>query len=125
MKTVAIISSGLCGAGAISDYLLSRNDFVSPFKKNVDYKQDYEFRLVSDPFGIDHLYKNFCNIFSINNAAYTFNQFKKYTQNLKKLKDVKSNQKIYKKYFFKHLEVYIKKIIKYFTLAYLNILEFQ
>ena len=70
MKTVVIVSPGLSGAGAVSDYLLSRADFVSPFKKSVDYKQDYEFRVVSDPFGIDHLYKSFYQNFSINNAAY-------------------------------------------------------
>ena len=46
MKVVVIVSPGLSGAGAISDYLLSREDFVSPFKKDVDYKQDYEFRIV-------------------------------------------------------------------------------
>jgi len=112
MKTVVIVSPGLSGAGAVSDYLLSRADFVSPFKKSVDYKQDYEFRVVSDPFGIDHLYKSFYQNFSINNAAYAHSQFKKYIQNLKKLKDIKSGEKIYNDDFFYNVEKYLKKIIK-------------
>lgn len=111
MKTVIIVSSGLSGAGAISDYLLSRDDFVSPFKKDVDYKQDYEFRILHDPFGIEHLYKNFYKDFSINNAAYAFAQFKLYTNNLKKLKDVKTKKKIYSDLFFSELSIYLKKII--------------
>ena len=112
MKVVVIVSPGLSGAGAVSDYLLSRTDFISPFKKNVDYKQDYEFRIVSDPFGIDHLYRNFYQNFSINNAAYAYSQFKKYVQNLRKLKDVKSKKKIYNEEFFINIEKYLKKIVK-------------
>tara|TARA_B100000963_G_scaffold362021_2_gene402168 strand:- start:10350 stop:11327 length:978 start_codon:yes stop_codon:yes gene_type:complete len=112
MKIAIITSAGLSGAGAISDYLLSREDFVSPFKKKVDYKQDYEFRILHDPFGIEHLYNSFYKNFSVNNAAYAFHQFCLYTKNLKNLKDVKTNKKIYSDNFFLELTKYTKKIIK-------------
>lgn len=111
MKVVTVVSAGLSGAGAISDYLLSRKDFVSPFKKNPDYKQDYEFRILHDPFGIEHLYKNFYENFSINNAAFAYYQFKNYTENLKNLKDVKTKKKIYSNLFFSELTKYINNIV--------------
>lgn len=112
MKIVIVTSAGLSGAGAISDYLLSRSDFTSPFKNKLDYKQDYEFRMVADPFGIDHLYQNFYENFSINNAAYSLFQFTNYINNLKKIKDVLSKKPIYNKFFFDQVELYKKKIVK-------------
>ena len=42
---------GNSGAGLIHDYLLGRDDFKSPF-----FGQ--EFRLISDPYGIENLYNN-------------------------------------------------------------------
>ena len=39
---VVVISPGLSGAGLISDYLLNRNDFASPFNL------ESEFRLLHD-----------------------------------------------------------------------------
>ena len=111
MKVVTVVSTGLSGAGAISDYLLSRDDFVSPFKKNVDYKQDYEFRILHDPFGIEHLYSNFYENFSINNAAFAFSQFNSYVNNLKNLKDVNTKKKIYSNFFFNELSKYINNIV--------------
>ena len=58
MKTVIVLGSGNSGAGAIHDYLQSRNDFQSPFKGK-------EFRLVNDPNGLDELYNNLYKNFSI------------------------------------------------------------
>lgn len=112
MKIAIVTSAGLSGAGAVSDYLLSRKDFVSPFKKNVDYKQDYEFRILHDPFGIEHLYNSFYKNFSINNAAYAFHHFCLYANNLKNLKDVETKKMIYSENFFFELSNYIKKIVK-------------
>lgn len=112
MKIVIVTSAGLSGAGAISDYLLSRSDFTSPFKNKLDYKQDYELRMVADPFGIDHLYQNFYENFSINNAAYSLFQFTNYINNLKKIKDVLSKKPIYNKFFFDQVDLYKKKIVK-------------
>jgi hypothetical protein len=112
MKVAIVTSAGLSGAGAISDYLLSRKDFVSPFKKDVDYKQDYEFRILHDPFGIEHVYTNFYKNFSINNAAYAYHQFCLYINNLKNLKDVETKETIYHKTFFLEFSKYLKKIVK-------------
>ncbi len=112
MKVAIVTSAGLSGAGAISDYLLSRKDFVSPFKKDVDYKQDYEFRILHDPFGVEHLYKSFYKNFSINNAAYAYQQFCFYINNLKNLKDVNTKQMIYHKFFFLEFSKYLKKIVR-------------
>ena len=44
MKTVIVLGSGNSGAGAIKDYLMSRDDFQSPFI-------DQEFRIINDPDG--------------------------------------------------------------------------
>ena len=46
MKTVIVLGSGNSGAGGVHDYLLSRNDFQSPFSGK-------EFRIVNDPDGLD------------------------------------------------------------------------
>ena len=46
MKTVIVLGSGNSGAGAIHDYLLSRDDFQSP-------SSGKELRVVNDPDGID------------------------------------------------------------------------
>ena len=42
MKTVIVLGSGNSGAGAIKDFLMSRNDFQSPFGNQ-------EFRIINDP----------------------------------------------------------------------------
>ena len=44
---VIVTSVGNSGGGAIHDYLLSRQDFVSPFLGE-------EFRLISDPYGLEN-----------------------------------------------------------------------
>ena len=50
MRKLKVItaSPGLSGAGLIFDYLLSRKDFVSPFKKIPDGDQQTEFRFISE-----------------------------------------------------------------------------
>ena len=59
MKTVIVLGSGNSGAGAVHDYLLSRNDFQSPFSGK-------EFRIVNDPDGLDELYNSLYKNFSLN-----------------------------------------------------------
>ena len=49
-KTVIVVSPGNSGGGVIHDYLLSRKDFFSPF-------QGEEFRLITDPYGLENLHK--------------------------------------------------------------------
>ena len=68
-QIVIIITSGNSGGGAIHDFLLSRFDFTSPF-------QGEEFRLIADPYGIENLYNNFINNFSLNNSSEAFTNLK-------------------------------------------------
>mgnify|MGYP003956298019 CR=1 FL=1 len=111
---VLIASPGLSGAGLIYDYLLSRNDFTSPFKNYPDDDQQTEFRFVSDPGGLNSLYHGLYKNFSVNNSSYVFKEFEKYINKLKKLSIKKKNKKkfIYTKDFFTEVEKFKKKIIK-------------
>ena len=74
MKIFIVLGSRNSGAGAIHDYLLSREDFFSPFNGK-------EFRLVNDPDGIDELYNSFYDNFSINGCANKLNNFDLFTKN--------------------------------------------
>ena len=67
MKKIKVITSspGLSGAGLIFDYLLDREDFVSPFKNFPNEDQQSEFRFISDPGGLNSLYEGFYKNFSI------------------------------------------------------------
>ena len=62
MKTVIVLGTGNSGAGAIHDYLSSREDFQSPF-------DGAEFRIVNDPDGIDELYNSLYKNFSLNGCS--------------------------------------------------------
>ena len=73
------MGSGNSGAGALHDYLVSRQDSFSPFN-------GYEFRLINDPDGLDWLYNSLYTNFNINNCALSFLRFKRYIQRL-----IKSN----------------------------------
>ena len=116
MKKIKVITSspGLSGAGLIFDYLLDREDFVSPFKNFPDEDQQAEFRFVTDPGGLNSLYYGFYENFSINNCAYVFDEFNKYLNKLKKLSIKKNNNKIflYNNRFFKEIEIFKKKVIR-------------
>ena len=76
---VITLGSGNSGCGAVHDYLRLRNDFSAPFL-------GHEFRLINDPDGIDNLYQNFYENFTINNAALAFERFKLYSNQLVKSK---------------------------------------
>ncbi len=104
MKTIIVLGSGNSGAGAIRDYLMTRQDFQSPFGKQ-------EFRIINDPDGLNDLYFNLYENFSINNAAnavYNFFLFinNSYNSRLNKKK------KIYNKNIISLTKNYISKIIK-------------
>ncbi len=73
MNIVIVLGTGNSGAGAIHDFLLSRDDFQSPF----DGK---EFRVVNDPDGINDLYFSLYKNFSLNGSADKFRKFHKFTQ---------------------------------------------
>ena len=74
MKTVIVLGSGNSGAGAIHDYLLSRDDFQSPFS-------GVEFRVVNDPDGIHELYNSLYKNFSLNGSANAIKCFKEFIIN--------------------------------------------
>ena len=111
---VVVISPGLSGAGLISDYLLNRNDFASPFNL------ESEFRLLHDPGGIHNLYCGLYENFSVNNSAYFFNEFEKNFSKIKNLSVKKKNKKkyLYNSLFFIEVEKYLKQIsqINYYGL---------
>ena len=113
--TVALVSPGNSGGGAVHDYLMSRSDFASPF-------QGEEFRLISDPYGIENMYNCFYNNFSINNSSEAFEQFKSYCFYLNKLRSSKNKKLIYGKNFYKISLEYLKNIEK---ISYRGIPQFK
>ena len=68
MNIYIVLGSGNSGAGAIHDYLSSREDCIAPFK-------GAEFRFVNDPNGIDDLYNNLYENFSINKSSNSIYEF--------------------------------------------------
>ena len=102
-QIVTIASPGNSGGGAIHDYLLSRNDFVSPF-------QGEEFRLIHDPYGINNLYLSLYKDFSLNKCSEAFQEYKKYCYNLKNIRSPKTKKLIYGKNFLKISINYLKNI---------------
>ena len=116
MKCLKVItaSPGLSGAGLIFDYLLDRDDFISPFKEYPDKDQQSEFRFVTDPGGLNSLYYGFYKNFSTNNCAYVYDEFNGYLKKISKLTIIENNKKkkLYSNIFFKEVEKFKKKIIK-------------
>jgi len=103
-STVIVTSIGNSGGGAIHDYLMSRTDFVSPFLGE-------EFRLISDPYGIENLYLNLYKNFSLNNSSEAFLKFREYCNFLKSLKSSKNeNRLIYGKKFYNFTLEYLRNI---------------
>tara|TARA_B110000027_G_C16122379_1_gene304061 strand:+ start:1114 stop:2091 length:978 start_codon:yes stop_codon:yes gene_type:complete len=114
-NVVIVVTAGNSGGGAIHDYLLCRNDFVSPF-------QGEEFRLITDPYGLENLHLKLIENFSLNNSSEAFHQFKKYCFFLKNLKSPKTNKLIYGKKFYKLSVQYLSEIKK---LSYKGIPQFK
>lgn len=104
MKTIIVLGSGNSGAGAIRDYLMSRQDFQSPFGKQ-------EFRIINDPDGLNDLYLNLYENFSINNAANAVYNFFLFINNCYNSR-LNKREKIYNKNIILLTKKYISKIIK-------------
>ncbi len=102
MKTVIVLGTGNSGAGAIHDYLLSREDFQSPFAGK-------EFRIVNDPDGIDELYNSLYKDFSLNGCSNKINNFEKFIKNTYK-SNYNKKHKIYNKNLIYLANKFIKKI---------------
>ena len=103
MKKIIIISPGNSGGGAIHDYLMSRNDIESPFDGN-------EFRFNNDPDGLNDLFHNLYNNFSINGSANAFYEFENFCSNIY-VSRIK-NKKIFKKGFLKLIDNFLKNIVE-------------
>ncbi len=104
MKSVIVLGSGNSGAGAIKDYLMSREDFQSPL-------QDQEFRIITDPDGVHDLYINLYKNFSINNAANALHNFILFINNCYRSR-LNRKRKLYSKKIITLTEKYINNIIK-------------
>ena len=104
MKTVIVLGSGNSGAGGVRDYLMSRDDFQSPFI-------DQEFRIINDPDGINDLYVNLYKNFSINNAANAVNNFILFIGNCYHSR-LNKKKKIYNKKIISLTKSYLNQIIK-------------
>ena len=102
MKKVIVIGSGNSGGGAIHDYLLSRQDFMSPFNGK-------EFRFINDPNGLHDLYFQLYKNFSINGSALALNNFLKFSENFYKSRYVVKN-KLLRKNFKDNILNFIKNI---------------
>ena len=75
MNIYIVLGSGNSGAGAIHDYLSSREDCIAPFK-------GAEFRIVNDPNGLDDLYNNLFENFSINKSSNSIYEFQKFIKTI-------------------------------------------
>lgn len=104
MKTVIVLGSGNSGAGAVHDYLLSRNDFQSPFSGK-------EFRIVNDPDGLDELYNSLYKNFSLNGCSYKISSFKKFIKN-SFYSNYNKKKTLYNKNLLELSDEFIKKISK-------------
>ena len=104
MKSVIVLGTGNSGAGAIRDYLMSREDFQSPFGNQ-------EFRIINDPDGINDLYFNLYKNFSINNAANAIYNFMLFINNCYHSR-LNKRKRIYNKNIINLTNNYINKIIK-------------
>ncbi len=104
LKKIIVLGSGNSGGGGIHDYLLSRDDIISPFNGN-------EFRLVNDPDGLNDLYISLYEKFSINESALSILRFKKFIERLMSSRFNKKNN-IYSKDLAKISADFIIKIIE-------------
>ena len=75
IKKFVVLGSGNSGAGGVHDYLLSREDTISPFHPN-------EFRLINDPDGLHDLYIALYEKFNINKCALSILRFKNFIKRL-------------------------------------------
>ncbi len=102
-KVVIVVSSGNSGGGALHDYLLCRDDFISPF-------QGEEFRLITDPYGINNLENKLFRDFTLNNSSEAFYQYEKYCFDLQNLRSNNNKKLIYGENFFELSKKYLNNI---------------
>ena len=75
MKTTIVLGLMNSGSGAVHDYLSSRKDFYSPFGTS-------EFKLCTDPMGLENVYVNCYENFSFFNPSNSIDEFIKYIKKI-------------------------------------------
>tara|TARA_Y100000591_G_C21734267_1_gene645794 strand:- start:86 stop:1081 length:996 start_codon:yes stop_codon:yes gene_type:complete len=107
-KTVIVLGTWSSGSGAVSDYLSSRKDFINPFGTN-------EFKIISDPMGLHHLFINLYKTKSLLYPTFAFENFEKYIHKLEKYIVYSSpgvKKKLYNYKLLEHTKYFLNKIIK-------------
>ncbi len=104
LKKIIVLGSGNSGAGGIHDYLLSRDDIISPFNGN-------EFRLINDPDGLNDLYTSLYEKFNINESALSILRFQKFVKRLVNSRYNKKNH-VYSKELIKISDDFLNEIIE-------------
>ena len=116
MKTVIVLGTHNSGSGLVHDYLSCRNDFNSPFDHN-------EFRVCTDPRGLNYLYTNCYKNNGFFNASHAISEFLDFIEKIQKHKVHQSknvHKTIYKQNLLKISKKFIKNItaVKYFALPH-------
>ena len=73
MQTVIVLGTHNSGSGLIHDYLSSRSDCNSPFNHN-------EFRICTDPRGLNYLYNNCYKNDGFFNSSHAVSEFLNYIE---------------------------------------------
>ncbi len=116
MQTVIVLGTHNSGSGLVHEYLSSRNDFSTPFGHN-------EFRICSDPGGLNYLFNATYNNPGFFNNSYAVSNFLSYIKKLEKSKEYKKENvkvNLYKKNLYLEARKFINKITKvqYFAIPH-------
>ena len=122
-KTILVNGIFRSGSGAVNDYLSSRTDFYNPFGDN-------EFRIVSDPMGLNNLYNICYKNPGLLSSAYAFEEFLNYITNLQKYVIYVApgkKGKLYNDNLINFTKEFIKKITKfnYFAVPHYSRVNFD
>ena len=116
MQTVIVLGTHNSGSGLVHEYLSQRNDFFSPYGHN-------EFRICSDPGGLNYLYNSAYNNFGFFNTSFAVSNFLNYIKNLQiskeyKYKNVRIN--LYKKNLLSEANNFIDNVteVKYYAIPH-------
>ncbi len=116
MKTIIVLGTWSSGSGAVSDYLTSRREIINPYGVN-------EFKIVSDPRGLNYLYNNCYFKKDLLLSSHVFQEFKKYISKVQQYQVYTSKGKkkiIYKKNINILADKFLKEItyFKYYGLPH-------
>lgn len=107
-KSVLVNGTFRSGSGVVNDYISSRKDFTNPLGDN-------EFRIVSDPMGLQNLFNICYKNPGLLSSAYAFQEFQRYIYNLQKYTVYLApgvRGKLYKKNLLSLTDEFIKRITK-------------